>query len=60
MSEKEIPAAWPVYRIIRFRFQGKPRTIKSRITLAEAQAHCSDPKTRGEGWFDGYSTMKGY
>jgi len=24
------------------------------LTLEEAQAHCNDPDTHGEGWFDGY------
>ena len=57
-----IPAAWPVYRIIRFYRSDhrRPRTIKNGLTLAEAQAHCQDPKTRKEGvYFDGYDLMKG-
>ena len=54
-----IPAAWPVYRVIRFRQNGKPRTIKNGLTEAEAQAHCERPDTRGPGWFDGYDLMKG-
>ena len=54
-----VPSAWPVYRVIRFRKNGKRRTIKSGLTLAEAQAHCADPGTRGPGWFDGYDLMKG-
>jgi len=34
----------------------KSRTIKSGLTLEQAQAHCSDPKTRKEGvYFDGYT-----
>lgn len=28
--------------------------IKTGLTLDEAQAHCNDPDTRGEDWFDGY------
>jgi hypothetical protein len=53
-----------IYRIIRFRFDGRPRTIRNSVTLAEAQAHCGDPKTsshsQGPGsWFDGYDYMKG-
>jgi hypothetical protein len=47
----------PTYRIVRrFRDGRPPRRVrgKSGLTLAQAQAHCSDPKTRGEGWFDGY------
>ena len=47
------------YRIIRFRENGGRRTIRNNVTESEAQAHCEDPKTRGEGWFDGYDYMKG-
>lgn len=61
-----------IYRIIRFRFGGRPRTLRSNVTLAEAQAHCSNPETssstcsrpgpnsrlRGR-WFDGYDYMPG-
>jgi hypothetical protein len=48
------------YRIIRF-YQNdrKPRTIKTGLTEAEAQAHCRHEDTRGPGWFDGYDLMKG-
>jgi len=42
------------YKIIRFRFKGNNRVIKRGLTLEEAQAHCSDPKTEGNGWFDGF------
>lgn len=48
-----------IYRIIRFRFHGRPRTIRKNVTLTEAQAHCSDEKTHGPGWFDGYDYMPG-
>lgn len=52
-----------IYRIIRFRQNGNNRTIKSNVTLEQAQAHCSDPKTRGVRagvrWFDGYDYMPG-
>jgi hypothetical protein len=44
------------YRIIRFR-QNEPNfplADKTGLTLEEAQAHCQDPATRGDGWFDGY------
>jgi hypothetical protein len=59
------------FRIIRFRFRGTKRypaaaisycdsrTIRSNVTEAEAQAHCSRDDTRGPGWFDGYDYMKG-
>jgi hypothetical protein len=60
-----------IYRVIRFYFNrpGYKRTILDRLTLSEAQAHCSDPetssltctkaagkaRTRKVGpWFDGY------
>jgi|TARA_R100000482_G_scaffold75033_1_gene28950 hypothetical protein len=45
------------YKIIRFynRRNGiQRRTIKRGLTLEEARAHCNDPKTSGDGWFDGY------
>ena len=48
-----------IYRIIRFRKNGNKRTIRNNVTLTEAQNHCSDPKTTGKGWFDGYDYMKG-
>ena len=51
------------FRIIRFyhpRLDRRPRTIKTGLTEAEAQAHCSRPDTRKEGaFFDGYDYMKG-
>ena len=45
------------YKIIRFyKDHYRNRVIKRGLTLEEAQAHCSDPKTRKEGkWFDGYT-----
>jgi len=43
------------YTIIRFAI-GKPnKTIKTGLTLEEAQKHCSSEDTHGEGWFDGYT-----
>lgn len=43
------------YKIIRFRFKGPRSVIKRGLTLEEAQEHCNDPSTRGDGWFDGYT-----
>ena len=43
------------YKIIRFRFEGKNRTIKKGLTLEEAQEHCQRDDTKGDGWFDGYA-----
>ncbi len=52
-----------IYRIIRFRQGGKPRTVRSNVTLAEAQQHCSLDATHGTDrrgrWFDGYDYMPG-
>ena len=61
---------WPqpseprIYRIIRFRFGGTRRTIRSNVTLTEAQEHCGRKDTSshstGDGaWFDGYDYMAG-
>ena len=48
-----------MYKIVRFYSpsQNKPsRTIKTGLTLEQAQAHCNNPKTRKEGvYFDGYT-----
>ena len=43
------------YKIVRFYQDDREnKTIKTGLTLDEAQAHCQDPKTSGDGWFDGY------
>ena len=43
------------YKIVRFHFsQPGPTTVKTGLTLEEAQAHCQRDDTHGEGWFDGY------
>ncbi len=51
------------YRIVRFYHPSqdrRSRTIKSSLTLKEAQEHCGRPDTRKEGvYFDGYDYMKG-
>lgn len=50
------------YKIVRFYSPigcHKPnRTIKTGLTLEQAQAHCNDPRTRKDGvYFDGYMKM---
>ena len=42
------------YKIVRHRFNKPSRVVQTGLSLEQAQAHCSDPKTHGEGWFDGY------
>ena len=62
------------YKIVRMYKEGHPsRTIKTGLTLEEAQEHCSDPETssstctkseckkrtrRMGEWFDGYDEEK--
>lgn len=43
------------YKILRFRFERPTEVIKTGLTLDEAQEHCEDPASRGEGWFDGWT-----
>ena len=43
------------YKIIRFRFNGNNKVIRTGLTLEQAQAHCENPETSGNGWFDGYN-----
>jgi hypothetical protein len=46
----------PTYKIVRF-FQDVNKAsevIETGLTLEEAQGHCNDPDTSGDGWFDGY------
>lgn len=31
------------------------KIIRTGLTLAEAQQHCNDESTHGDGWFDGYT-----
>jgi len=43
------------YKITRYRFNGPSKTIKTGLTLEEAQEHCQRADTSGDGWFDGYT-----
>ena len=43
------------YKIIRFRFNGNNKVLRTGLTLEQAQAHCENPETSGNGWFDGYN-----
>lgn len=51
------------FRVIRFYEDGRKRTIKTNLTIDEAQAHCRAPSTRGirNGirFFDGFDYMRG-
>lgn len=40
--------------IVRFRQNGNSRIIKRDVPEHVAKLHCNDPKTHGEGWFDGF------
>ena len=42
------------YEIIRFHRDGENEFVKGGLTLEEAKEHCNDPKTSGDGWFDGF------
>jgi hypothetical protein len=45
------------YKIIRFyRKSSRQKVIRRGLSLAEAQAHCSDPSSKKDGvWFDGFA-----
>ena len=43
------------YKIIRYSFYGNNKTIKTNLTLKQAQKHCKNKKTSGIDWFDGYT-----
>lgn len=61
-----------LYKVVRMFFKGGKRTVKTGLSLEEAQEHCRDPesssktckksrnvqRTRERGpWFDGYDVM---
>ena len=46
-----------LYEVVRFfgPTPGRPTEVQLRdLTLEEAQEHCSDPSSEGDGWFDGF------
>ena len=45
------------YKIIRFHRDNTEDnyTVKTGLTLDEAQEHCRREDTHGDGWFDGYT-----
>ena len=44
------------YKILRFyRDDRVTEVIATGLTLEQAQEHCNDPATEGDGWFDGYT-----
>lgn len=48
------PAA-ETYKVTRvYRDSDRRETIRTGLTLEEAQAHCKDPATKGDGWMDTY------
>ncbi len=42
------------YKIVRYYINKPSRTIKSGLTLEQAKKHCTNPKTKGKDWFDGF------
>ena len=43
------------YEIVRFYQDSRPKeVIETGLTRKEAQEHCSDPDSSGDGWFDGF------
>ena len=42
------------YRIVRYRFGEMKEIQQTGLTLKEAQFHCRQEDTHGDGWFDGY------
>ena len=47
-----------IYRVVRYYGpgDGRPNQVRQTgLTLAQAKAHCSDPASKGNGWFDGFT-----
>lgn len=43
-----------LYKIVRFRADEPNLVIERGLTLSMAKMWCNDPRTHGDGWFDGY------
>ena len=47
---------YKIFRSFHPTLDREPETVKTGLTLDEAQKHCQDPDTHEEGvWFDGYT-----
>jgi len=46
--------SYSIIRIYHPSLNRPSKIIKTGLTLEEAQAHCSDPSTATDKWFDGY------
>ncbi len=44
------------YKIIRFFFNKEKEIQDEGLSLEEVQAHCNNPDSRGDDWFDGYES----
>ena len=51
-----------MYKILRFYLNKskKPKLITINLTLKEAQEHCEKPKSKGRGWYDGYTEQHSF
>ena len=46
------------YKIVRMYRDDRPSKIMyTGFTLEQAQAHCQNPNTSGDGWFDAYEEI---
>ena len=46
------------YKIVRMYRDERPSKIMyTGFTLEQAQTHCQNPNTSGDGWFDGYEEI---
>jgi hypothetical protein len=42
------------YRIVRYSQNGPREVLYEGLTFDEVRAHCNNPATQGQGWFDGF------